>query len=75
VTTSNPFGSISTTSALDGATVVITLHAAALTAIAADQNGNIFIGGVHSGENTGERLILPIPTVTAPCSASRPEVP
>jgi hypothetical protein len=52
VTTSNPFGSVSTTSASEGTTVAITLDAAALAAIAAAQTGNIFIGGVDSAENS-----------------------
>ena len=52
VSTSNPFGSVGTSSASDGTTVVITLNAAALAAIGADQGGFIFIGGIDSGENS-----------------------
>jgi hypothetical protein len=51
VTTSNPFGSVGTSTASNGTTIAITLSSAALAAIAADQGGNIFIGGVDSGEN------------------------
>jgi len=52
VTNSNPFGSVSTTSADGGTTVSIPLNAAALAAISADQGTDIFIGGIDSGENT-----------------------
>ncbi len=53
VTASNPFGSVSTSTALNGTTVSIALNAAALAAIAGDQTSNIFIGGIDSGENGG----------------------
>ena len=53
VTASNPFGQVSTSTAMNGTTVSITLTAAALTAIAGDQTGNLFIGGIDSGENGG----------------------
>jgi hypothetical protein len=52
VTSSNPFGSVTTTSADDGTTISITLDAAALTAVAAHQGGNLFIGGIDSGETS-----------------------
>jgi PEP-CTERM motif len=51
VTTSNPFGSIATSDASTGTTLNITLNGAALAAIAAKQGGNLFIGGINSGEN------------------------
>ena len=51
VTTSNPFGSVATSTASTGTTITITLNAAALAAINADQGGNLFIGGIDSGEN------------------------
>jgi hypothetical protein len=50
VTISNPFGSVGTSSASNGTTVDVTLNAAALAAIGASQGGNIFIGGIDSGE-------------------------
>jgi hypothetical protein len=51
VTTSNPFGSVATNNASSGTTVTIQLDPAALAAIAAAQGGNLFIGGIDSGEN------------------------
>jgi hypothetical protein len=51
VTTSNPFGSVATSSASTGTTVTITLNTAALAALSADQTSNIFIGGVDSAES------------------------
>jgi hypothetical protein len=51
VTTSSPYGSVNTTDTSFNTTITITLNAAALKAIGADQGGNIFIGGVDSGEN------------------------
>jgi hypothetical protein len=51
VTTSSPYGSVSTTDTSSGTTITITLNAAALAAIGADQGGNIFIGGIDSAEN------------------------
>jgi hypothetical protein len=50
VTNSDAFGSVGTSSASNGTTVTITLNASALAAIGADQGGNIFIGGIDSGE-------------------------
>lgn len=50
VSASNPFGSVVTTNASNGTTLDITLNAAALAAIGAAQGGNIFIGGIDSGE-------------------------
>lgn len=52
VTSADPFGSIGTNSTSSGTTVTITLNAAALAAIAADQGGSIFIGGIDSGESS-----------------------
>jgi hypothetical protein len=52
VTTSNPFGSVGTSSASAGTTISITLNSAALAAITADQGGHIFIGGIDSGETS-----------------------
>lgn len=49
VSTSNSFGSAGTSTS--SPTVVITLNAAALAAIGAAQGGNIFIGGIDSGED------------------------
>lgn len=46
---SNFFGSAGTSAS--SPTAVITLNAAALAAIDAVQGGNIFIGGIDSGEN------------------------
>lgn len=57
VTTSNPFGSVNTSSADDGTTLSITLNAAALAAISADQGGNIFIGGIDSGETSSSDAV------------------
>jgi hypothetical protein len=51
VITSNPFGSIATTSASTGTILNIALNGAALAATAAKQGGSIFIGGIDSGEN------------------------
>jgi hypothetical protein len=51
VTTTNPFGSVGTSSADNGTTISITLDSAALADIVAHQGGHIFIGGVDSGEN------------------------
>ena len=51
-TTSNPFGSVGTSTASNGTTLAITLNSTALTAIATDQTSNIFIGGIDSGENS-----------------------
>ena len=53
VGTANPFGSVSTSSTDDGTIIDITLNAAALAAITSDQGGNIFIGGIDSGETAG----------------------
>jgi hypothetical protein len=50
VTTSDFFGSVSTSTASNGTTLSITLDADALAAIITDQGGNIFFGGVDSGE-------------------------
>jgi hypothetical protein len=53
VTTSNPFASpVTTSTADDGTTISITLDSAALADIVAHQGGNIFIGGIDSGENS-----------------------
>jgi hypothetical protein len=52
VTTSNLFGSVATSSASSGTTISITLDSAALAAIAMHQGGNIFIGGIDSGETS-----------------------
>jgi hypothetical protein len=52
VTTSNPFGSVVTSSASMGTLVSITLDSAALADIVAHQGGHIFIGGIDSGENS-----------------------
>ena len=49
--TGNPYGSVTTTDASTGTTITITLNAAALAAIGAQQGGDIFIGGIDSGEN------------------------
>lgn len=49
VSASNFFGSAGTSTS--SSTVVISLNAAALAAIGAAQGGNIFIGGIDSGEN------------------------
>ncbi len=46
----NPFGSILTSAVAAETTISITLNADALTAIAAAHGGNIFIGGIDSGE-------------------------
>jgi hypothetical protein len=51
VTTGSPYGSVNTTDASSGMTITITLDAAALAAIGADQGGDIFIGGIDSAEN------------------------
>lgn len=51
VITSNPFGSIATSDASTGTTLSITLNRAALSAIVAKHGGNLFIGGINSGEN------------------------
>ncbi len=58
VTTGNPYGSVNTTDASTGTTITITLNAAALAAIGAQQGGDIYIGGIDSGEND------------SPCAAS-----
>ncbi len=58
VTTSNPFGSINTTNGSAGTTISIQLNAAALAAIVADQGGNIFIGGIDSGETVADPNIV-----------------
>ena len=50
VTTSNLFGSVSTSNSSAGTTLTISLNAAALAAIGAAQGGNIFIGGIDSAE-------------------------
>lgn len=60
VTTSNPFGSISTTDASNNTTITISLNSPALAAIAAAQGGNLFIGGIDSGEN------VPNPATVSP---------
>jgi len=81
VTTSNPFGSVATSNADNGTTVSITLNAAALSAIAADQGGNIFIGGIDSGENVatpgadflGTAFVSSKLNLTTPGSAAVPE--
>jgi len=56
VSTSSQYGSAATTdaSALDPF-ITITLNEAALAAIAADQGGNLFLGGIDSGKNTTAR--------------------
>jgi hypothetical protein len=45
------FGSLGTSNASGTTALTITLNAAALAAIGADQGGDIFIGGIDSGEN------------------------
>jgi hypothetical protein len=52
VTTSNPFGSVATSSTDNGTTITITLDSAVLADIVANQGGHIFIGGVDSGETS-----------------------
>ena len=46
----NPFGSVATSNADDGSTIVINLNSAALAAIAANQGETLYIGGIDSGE-------------------------
>lgn len=50
VTASYLFGSVDTTGGYETTSVSITLNAAALAAIAADEGGYIFIGGIDSAE-------------------------
>ncbi len=52
VNSSGPFvGSVATSDASSATIITITLDAAALAAIGAAQGGNIFIGGIDSGES------------------------
>ena len=51
VTNTTLYGSIGTSTALNGTTISITLNADAIAAITAAQGGNFFIGGIDSGEN------------------------
>ena len=70
------YGSISTNSSTNGTTLFITLDAAALAAIQGTQGGNVFIGGIDTGEKgtslggdfAGEpgRSILKLTTVPEP---------
>jgi hypothetical protein len=50
VAASDPFGSVDTNGGYETTTLSITLNAAALAAIAADEGGYIFIGGIDSAE-------------------------
>src|SRR5215831_9685437 len=47
------FGSVATSDALNGTVIDIPLNASALAAITANQGGNVFIGGIDSGEDSG----------------------
>ena len=52
-------GSVGTTDASPLTTIDITLNAAALAAILADQGGVLFIGGIDSAENTAPCVLAP----------------
>jgi hypothetical protein len=81
VTTTNPFGSVDTSAASNGTTVDIMLNATALSAISAAQGGNIFIGGIDSGElslgfdfgsNTGFAQLQTVLSLTTTAEPSSP---
>ena len=52
VTSADPFGSVATNNASLDTTLTITLNAAAIAAIEANQGGSFFIGGIDSGETS-----------------------
>lgn len=54
VTNGTLYGSVITTLATDGTTLVIPLNSAALIALNANQGGNFFIGGISSAEGVFE---------------------